>query len=104
MRHEPTALAYINDEVTVSPKWEVAQCQRLARQLGYQLIWPTEDHALGLADRIREIDVDAVIVPSSLHLDDTTLDRLMDSCDVEAVQPRTSYARHCGSSRAGSPA
>lgn len=101
MRREPTALAYINDDITVSPQWDVAQCQRLARRLGYRLIWPPETCALGLVDQIRQSDVDAVIVPSSQHLDVLTLDRLMHSCDVEAVHPRTTYARYCGGSQAG---
>lgn len=103
MRREPTALAYVNEDVTTAPEWDSAQCRRLARRLGYHLIWMPAESPLGLVDQVREADVDAVVVPSTIHLDALTLDRLMHTCDVESAQPRTTYARYFGGST-GCPA
>ncbi|MGV9408688.1 hypothetical protein ACWDOP_02140 [Nocardia sp. NPDC003693] len=103
MRREPTALGYVNDDVTAAVGWDEAQCRRLARRLGYQLIWVPGYCVLGLVETVRGADVDAVIVPSSAHLDELTLDRLMHCCDVETVAPRRTYARYFGG-RHGCPA
>ncbi|WP_327145390.1 hypothetical protein [Nocardia sp. NBC_01327] len=103
MRREPTALGYVNDDVSAAASWDLAQCRRLARRLGYRLIWPSSECVLGLVDQVRSADVDAVIVPSAAHLDEPTLDRLMHSCDVETVSPPQTYARYFGG-RQGCPA
>lgn len=92
MRFRPTALAWIDPDVTVAPDWDRAQVQRLARHLGYALIWPASS-LLPLPDQVRAADVDAVIAPSASHLDPLTLNSLMGLADVEAVLPRLSFAR-----------
>ncbi|MFJ4650951.1 hypothetical protein ACIP5Y_06710 [Nocardia sp. NPDC088792] len=103
MRREPTALEYINDSVSEAPQWDSAICRRLARRLGYRLIRPVDDSALSLVDYVREVDVDAVIVPNIGHVDALTLDRLMHTVDVEAAAPRETFARYLGG-RHGCPA
>ncbi|AYF76853.1 hypothetical protein D7D52_27005 [Nocardia yunnanensis] len=103
MRREPTALGHIDDEVTIAPEWDKAVCIRLARQLGYRLIWPPEYTRLTILDLVRETDVDAVITPSATHVDALTLDRLMHTCDVETACPRETFARYFGGRR-GCPA
>ncbi|MFI7192856.1 hypothetical protein ACIBQ0_24240 [Nocardia nova] len=92
MRFRPTALAWIDPDVSAAPEWDRAQVQRLAKQLGYVLIWPAFS-PLPLPDQVRAADVDAVLVPSATHLDPLTLNNLMDVVDVEAVLPRLSFAR-----------
>ncbi|MEC3958885.1 hypothetical protein VMT65_38030 [Nocardia sp. CDC153] len=67
---------------------------RLARRLGYTLIWPPEQTVLSFVDQVREADVDAVLVPSAKHLDALTLDRLMQLADVETAIPRETFARY----------
>ncbi len=92
MRLRPTALGWIDLDVSVAPGWDRAQMQRLARHLGYVLIWP-EPSLTPLVDQVRAADVDAVIVPSPAHLHPITLNALMNHADVEAVLPRMSFAR-----------
>ena len=92
MRVHPTALAWIDDEVSTAPEWDRARVQRLARHLGYAITWPG-DSLIPLTDQVRAADVDAVIVPSTSHLDPMTLNSLMGFVDVEAVTPRMSFAR-----------
>ncbi|BEK86216.1 hypothetical protein GCM10010198_04230 [Nocardia seriolae] len=99
----PTALGHIDDEVTTAPEWDKALCTRLARQLGYLLLWPPENTRLRLLDLVRETDVDAVIAPSPAHVDALTLDRIMHVCDVETATPRETFARYFGGRR-GCPA
>ncbi|APA97531.1 hypothetical protein [Nocardia seriolae] len=104
MRIRPTALGFVDDEWSgVGAQWDRAQVARLARRLGYALIWPDENSMLALVDQVRESDVDAVLIPSSVHLDALTLDRLMHTCDVETVLPRETFARYFGG-RQGCPA
>lgn len=92
MRFRPTALGWIDLDVSVAPNWDRAQMQRLARHLGYILIWP-EASLTPLPDQVRTADVDAVIVPSPAHLHPVTLNALMNHADVETVLPRMSFAR-----------
>ncbi|WP_433567308.1 hypothetical protein ACQP1O_20200 [Nocardia sp. CA-151230] len=87
----------------VGAQWDRAQVARLARRLGYKLIWPQDLSPLNLIDQIRAADVDAVLVPSPSDLDALTLDQLMHLCDVEVVEPRESFARYFGG-RHGCPA
>ncbi|MFJ4657351.1 hypothetical protein ACIP5Y_39300 [Nocardia sp. NPDC088792] len=105
MRARPTALGYVDDERSgIGVQWDRAQVTRLARRLGYELIWgPAEGSALNLVDLVHESDVDAVVIPSSLHVDALTLDRLMYTCDVETALPRETFARYVGG-RHGCPA
>lgn len=92
MRTKPTALAWISDEVTESVELDAARLRRLARQLGYTLIWP-EPSLVPLPDLVRDADVDAVLIPSTDHLDALTLNAVMYLADVETVLPRFSFAR-----------
>lgn len=94
MRAKPTMLAYLDPEISgPALKWDVAQCRRLARRLGYTLLLVPEFSALELGDLVREIDVDAVIVPSPEHLSAESVARLAGICDVESVWPRRSIVR-----------
>ncbi|WP_234012376.1 hypothetical protein [Nocardia cyriacigeorgica] len=93
MRARPTALAWIDSEISTAPEWDAAQVQRLARRLGFDLVFPAERSALPLAEQVRSADVDAVIVAASNHIDPLTMDAIMHLCDVEFVCPRMSFAR-----------
>ncbi|MFX0579708.1 hypothetical protein [Nocardia nepalensis] len=93
MRYEPTALGWVDFETSAAPDWDRAQVRRLARRLGYELIWLSDDTVLNLVDAVRAEDVDAVITPAPNHLDLVTLNRLMTLADIETACPRTSFAR-----------
>ncbi|NEW37463.1 hypothetical protein GV792_03710 [Nocardia cyriacigeorgica] len=93
MRSQPTALGWIDPEITTAPEWDAAQMQRLARRLGFVLEWGREGSCLPLAEQVRAADVDAVIIPAPHHLDPLILDAIMHLCDVETVCPRLSFAR-----------
>ncbi|WP_231951634.1 hypothetical protein [Nocardia terpenica] len=67
--------------------------RRLARLLGYVLIWSPEDTSLPLVDQVRAADVDAVITPASAHLDAIMLHSVMCIADVETACPRMSFSR-----------
>ncbi len=64
MRFRPTAFAWIDLEVSNAPAWDHAQVQRLARSLGFVLLWP-----------------------------EPSLNALMRFTDIETVSPRLSFAR-----------
>ncbi|WP_330181658.1 hypothetical protein OHB26_35670 [Nocardia sp. NBC_01503] len=94
MQANPTALAFVDPEISgPGTAWDCAQVRRLARRLGYELLWPPEDSALPLADLARELDVDAVIVPAATHLDFATVDALTRVCEIECAQPPLTYTR-----------
>ncbi|WP_227979542.1 hypothetical protein [Nocardia spumae] len=93
MRAHPTALAWIDPELSTAPSWDAAQLKRLARQLGYALVWPVTNRTVPVIDQIRTADVDAVVMPAPAHLDALTLDRVMHLVDIETVCPRMSFAR-----------
>lgn len=93
MRYRPTALGYVDLDVTTSLEWDRAQVQRLARHLGYLVIWPEISSVLPLFDQVRAADVDAVVIPGPDHLGPLELNRVMDIADVETVLPRLSFAR-----------
>ncbi len=93
MRHRPTALGWINYEITTSPNWDRARVRQLAHRLGYTLLWAPTDSVLDISDIIRAADVDAIITPTRVHLGATALDRATHLCDVEIVSPRTSFIR-----------
>lgn len=93
MRYRPTALGYVDLDATTSLEWDRAQVQRLARHLGYLVIWPEISSVLPLFDQVRAADVDAVVIPGPDHLGPLELNRVMDIADVETVLPRLSFAR-----------
>ncbi|WP_280472410.1 hypothetical protein [Nocardia cyriacigeorgica] len=95
MRARPTALAWINPDVSVAFDVEAIQVRSLARRLGYVLVWPDERAVLSLMEQVRWADVDAVITPAPNHFDLLTLHNLMMLADVETVWPRISFARWC---------
>ncbi|AHH21771.1 hypothetical protein NONO_c70100 [Nocardia nova SH22a] len=93
MRAHPTALAWIDPEISTAPDWEAAQIARLARHLGYALTWPVVTRTVPLIDQIRSADIDALVLPAPNHLDALTLNLAMHLVDVETVCPRMSFAR-----------
>lgn len=93
MRYRPTALGWIDPDLSTAWEWDAAQVRRLARQLGYTLIWPPEDWFLPLVDQVRTADVDAVIAPSPKHFDVIMLHAVMTIAQVETACPRMCFAR-----------
>ncbi|TLF72849.1 hypothetical protein FEK34_27875 [Nocardia cyriacigeorgica] len=93
MRHQPTALAWIDPDASRATEWEAAQVHRLARRLGYVLVWPRDYSPLPLSEQVRTADVDALITPTPDHLDPIRLNAVMHFADVEIVCPRLSFAR-----------
>lgn len=92
MRQAPTALGWVDPD-SAAPDWYKAQVQRLARHLGYRLVWPAETSWVPLADQARQADVDAVVIPSPDHLDVLELNFLMTLVTVESVCPRMTFSR-----------
>ncbi len=92
MRYEPTALGWVDPEVSDAPMWDRAQVQRLARRLGYVVIWP-EPSVIPLADQVRAADVDVVIAPSPGHLSPLGLNAVLYVAEIETCSPRLSFAR-----------
>lgn len=92
------ALGFIHPDVDVS-EWDLAQVRRLARRLGYTLVWPPETSRIPLADQIRATGADAVIAPSTDHIGPVTLQAVMCVADVETVRPRLSFARWANGTR-----
>ncbi|WP_280212799.1 hypothetical protein [Nocardia cyriacigeorgica] len=93
MRQQPTALGWIDAELTRAPEWDAARIRQLARRLGYLLEWHREGSVLPLVDQVREAEADALIIPAPDHLDPITLNAVMHYGDVESVNPRLSFAR-----------
>jgi hypothetical protein len=87
------ALGWIDPDTSTAPEWDTAQVRRLARRLGYALVWPPESGSIPLPDVAREVDADAVIVAAPDRLDVLTLHAVMCMADVETVTPRMSFAR-----------
>ncbi|PPJ24206.1 hypothetical protein C5E45_28270 [Nocardia nova] len=86
------ALGWVHPE-SAALDWDIAQVRRLARHLGYRLVWPPETSRIPLADQARTAGADAVITPSTEHLGILTLHAVMGVADVETVTPRLSFAR-----------
>lgn len=92
MRSRPTALGWVDTNVSAAYGWDCAQIARLARHLGYVLIWP-EASLLPLVDLVRAADIDALIVSSPAHLHPVELNAVMGIAAVETVLPRMSFER-----------
>ncbi|MEV6563029.1 hypothetical protein AB0M22_45445, partial [Nocardia sp. NPDC051756] len=88
-----TAFAWIDLDVSPAPERDRTEACRLAKRLGYALVWPPEVSLVPLVDQVRAADVDAVIVPSLERMGVVVLRALMDIADVEAIAPRMSFAR-----------
>ncbi len=89
----PVALGWIDYDRSRAPGWDAAQMRRLARRLGYRLVWPASASVLPLVDQVRDADADAVLLPAPDHVGVLELDDLMHVVDVETVCPRLSFAR-----------
>jgi len=87
------ALGWIDYDISHTPEWDGARLRRLARHLGYRLVWPYEWSVLRLADQARNAGADLVILPAPDHLSPFELNAVMDVVDVETVVPRMSFAR-----------
>ncbi|WP_280447156.1 hypothetical protein [Nocardia cyriacigeorgica] len=92
MNHS-TAFGWIDFDISNSPEWDRAQIHRLARHLGYHLVWPDERSVLWVVDQARNARADLVILPAPGHLSPLELNAVMDVADVETVVPRLSFAR-----------
>lgn len=92
MRHTPTALGLIDPDGEAS-EWQRAQVQRLARSLGYELVWASETSLLPVVDQVRASDVDIVIIPTPDRLDALAPNAVMSLVSVECVSPRLTFAR-----------
>ncbi len=90
---EPIAFGWVDDDVSPAPDWDRAQVSRLARRLGYRLVWSGIRSVLPVADQVRNAAADVVITPAPEHLGPLELNRVMDIADVETVLPRLSFAR-----------
>jgi|SRR5690606_4336320 len=95
---KPNALGWI-DPTSPSVEWDQAQVRRLARRLGYRLEWLNPRSVLGFVEQVEASECEAVLVPSSAHLDAATLNRLLGTTDVECAAPRESFS--CWSRAAG---
>lgn len=89
----PTALGWIDYEVSTTPEWDRAQVRRLAERLGYRIVWPDERSVLPVADQARNTQADVVILPTPNHIGPVELNRIMNVADVETVLPRLSFHR-----------
>lgn len=92
MRLRPTASGWVDHDSSTTPEWDVAQLKRLARQLGYALVWAPIDSVVPLVDLVRVADVDAFLCPAPDLLDTFTLHALMCVVQVETACPRMSFA------------
>ena len=89
----PTAFGWIDHDASTALEWDAARVCRLARRLGYHVVWPDDRSVLSVADQARNAGADVVIVPAPDHLGPLELNRVMDIADVEVVLPRLSFAR-----------
>lgn len=87
------AFGWIDYDISRAPEWDRAQIHRLARHLGYRLVWSDGRSVLRVADQARNAAADVVIVPAPDHLGPLELNAVMNVADVETVSPRLSFAR-----------
>ncbi|MBF6097109.1 hypothetical protein IU510_03330 [Nocardia cyriacigeorgica] len=90
---QPIAFGWIDHDASTAPEWDRARIIRLARRLGYRVVWPDDRSVLPTADQARDAGADVVILPAPNHLGPLELNRVMDFADVEVVLPRLSFAR-----------
>ncbi|MBO0853904.1 MAG: hypothetical protein J2P18_09055 [Nocardia sp.] len=101
-RGVPIALGWVRAESDAFD-WDAAQIRRLARHLGYRLVWPPERSRIPLADQVRAHYADAVIAMAPTDFDVITLQSVMCVADVETVIPRLSFARWATTQESGLP-
>ena len=87
------AFGWIDYYISRAPGWDRAQIHRLARNLGYRLVWPDGRSVLRVADQARNAGADLVILPAPDHMSPLELNAVMNVADVETVAPRLSFAR-----------
>lgn len=88
------------DPSSPTAEWDSAQVRRLARQLGYSLRWADAGSMSGLLAQAASSGADAVLLPSTGHVDGSTLERMIAVVDVECAAPRVSINRWTGISDA----
>lgn len=91
---KPLALGWIDHDNSTAPDEEAAQVGQLARRLGYALRWANPHSLLGLAEQVEAGAAEALLLPSTAHIDTRTLHRTTAVIDVECASPRTSFPRH----------
>ncbi|MBO0884783.1 MAG: hypothetical protein J2P17_31520 [Mycobacterium sp.] len=91
-RGSPIALGWVRAD-SDNLDWEAAQICRLARHLGYRLVWPPMRSRIPLVDQVRASHAEAVIAMTPGDFDSITLQSVMRVADVETVLPRLSFAR-----------
>lgn len=89
----PIALGWVDDDASTASGRDRVQVERLARRLGYCIVWPDVHSVLSLAEQARNTGAEVVILPAPDHLGPLELNRVMDVADVETVLPRLSFAR-----------
>lgn len=90
---EPIAFGWVDDDMSTAADWDRAQVCRLARRLGYRLVWADVRSVLPVADQVRNAAAEVLIMPEPRHLGPLELNRVMGVADVETVLPRLSFAR-----------
>jgi hypothetical protein len=60
----PIAFGWIDYDSSTAPGWDRVQVLRLARRLGYHVVWPDERSVLPVADQARNAGADVVILPA----------------------------------------
>ncbi|BCK58426.1 hypothetical protein [Nocardia wallacei] len=88
----PTAFGWVDPDISTALEWDRAQVQRLARHLGYLIVWPPPS-LLPLTDQVRAARAEVVITPTTQHLTPLTLNALLGVADVETLAPRLSFTK-----------
>lgn len=95
----PIALGWIDYDASCAFEWDRARIRRLARHLGYRVVWRSERSVLPIVTQIRNSGAELVVLSSPDHLDPLELNAVMEVADVETVVPRLSFARWAGAVR-----
>ncbi|NKY50180.1 hypothetical protein [Nocardia vermiculata] len=90
---QPRALGWVDADRSPDIEQDRAAVARLARRLGYGLVWPDEISALPVSAQLPSIGADTVLMPSLDHLDVAELRRVLEIADVETASPRRSLPR-----------
>ncbi|WP_405137102.1 recombinase family protein [Nocardia sp. NBC_01388] len=101
MRDIPTAIGYLRRDVSgFRQDWDETRIRSRAKRLGYDLakivvFGPNTDAPLErLINVVRNVDADAVIVPTATHFDGAEIPApLVNVAEVITVDPEQTYAR-----------